>query len=1125
MNLDISRMSFRPRNNRSGVVMQQGRVQLDADWNEWLAINDRRWRSETLDLMGRVRVAPPTPDAFKITVSGGALHIGRGRIYVDGLQAENHGLIPQSFDGVLSEETGTLPVPYFSQPYRPGLTAAPFPAGRHLAYLDVWSRTQTYLEDPDMVEIAVGVDTTARTQTIWQVKILQNIGTGTTCTTPDADIPGWLNIIRPSEGRLTTRNVLIPDPDDPCLLPPGAGYRGLENRTYRVEIHDQAADGTFRFKYSRINGIVASRVVTVDSATVLSVEAVIRDDVLRFKHGDWIEILDDRQELEGQPGLMRRVLDIDPATNRITLETALPAGAFPVDAQNRPNSAWHMRVRQWDQNGEVRDSSGALLADLTDPNSVGVIRLPALGTALRLEPGIDITFSLSDPAGRFKIGDYWLFTARTANAAIEELTNAPPHGIHHHYARLAIIESSGTAIIGTPTDCRPVDEEDECCCTIVVKPGENIQAAIDALPLTGGCICFKSGLHTFDDMLTLERGNIALIAEGPETILRRTRPGIVLTIGNPAGAAIERIRVHGLDFEGSASTTTNMREPLIIAAGAQDVRFEDVRFSGTLSPNSIPPYGLVMMNCSTVSVEKSTFSHVMLGLYMGEGCRTIDVLDNDFILSSKEFPIEALGGIFAEETTGRIRIEHNLITGGLSGIALNSIAFGKGSSRMGGSRIVGNQIGLAEAVAATAAGASADDLVGIDCGEDGCFIAENHVMYQHDRNVGIRGAGSHLTIADNICQCRVKELSSDLAIGIQIGIPDDTSDLFSANVTVRGNKLQGSQNGILCFQARDLHITHNHLDAGEERLGFGIAVTKSDGVTISDNIVRKAIVGAGASEGRGCTIDQNRLEECLMGVVLINEWAPSIRNNQINAPAFFGIGLLNGFLRCDITGNRIYNAGYAIDTAIGIGIYNLLGELVVERNEILNTGLAVDFKQRAAQALGLFGALVLESRISGNLISYAVTDLTLLDPAREDRAISMGGMLEYNVPFGAMDLSIGYGLHILGNKLMGPGKTALVEIFGFVIADAAAIRFERVTFNDNDCWHFCPPEMGDRKTAATISLSCRRAIVMGNHIKATTKGFPSVNYNTSSGTFIGNITTGGAINFVDFPNPQGSFNR
>jgi hypothetical protein len=67
--------------------------------------------------------------------------------------------------------------------------------------------------------------------------------------------------------------------------------------------------------------------------------------------------------------------------------------------------------------------------------------------------------------------------------------------------------------------------------------------------------------------------------------------------------------------------------------------------------------------------------------------------------------------------------------------------------------------------------------------------------------------------------------------------------------------------------------------------------------------------------------------------------------------------------------------------------------------------------------------------------------------------------------------------------------------------------------------------MGDRKTAATISLSCRRAIVMGNHIKATTKGFPSVNYNTSSGTFIGNITTGGAINFVDFPNPQGSFNR
>ena len=36
MSFDNSRYTFNPRNDYSGVVMQQGRVQLDSDWNEWL---------------------------------------------------------------------------------------------------------------------------------------------------------------------------------------------------------------------------------------------------------------------------------------------------------------------------------------------------------------------------------------------------------------------------------------------------------------------------------------------------------------------------------------------------------------------------------------------------------------------------------------------------------------------------------------------------------------------------------------------------------------------------------------------------------------------------------------------------------------------------------------------------------------------------------------------------------------------------------------------------------------------------------------------------------------------------------------------------------------------------------
>ena len=67
MSFDCSRFPFRPGANFSGVVMQQGRVQLDSDWNEWLAEITRRIQAGTLDTFGRTVVPATTPDAFFVT--------------------------------------------------------------------------------------------------------------------------------------------------------------------------------------------------------------------------------------------------------------------------------------------------------------------------------------------------------------------------------------------------------------------------------------------------------------------------------------------------------------------------------------------------------------------------------------------------------------------------------------------------------------------------------------------------------------------------------------------------------------------------------------------------------------------------------------------------------------------------------------------------------------------------------------------------------------------------------------------------------------------------------------------------------------------------------------------------
>ena len=95
MSFDKSRFTFDPWNDYCGVVMQQGRVQLDSDWNEWLAELSRRIQAGTLDTLGRAVYPATTPFAFHIQASnsGGtnSISIGPGRMYVDGLLAENHG--------------------------------------------------------------------------------------------------------------------------------------------------------------------------------------------------------------------------------------------------------------------------------------------------------------------------------------------------------------------------------------------------------------------------------------------------------------------------------------------------------------------------------------------------------------------------------------------------------------------------------------------------------------------------------------------------------------------------------------------------------------------------------------------------------------------------------------------------------------------------------------------------------------------------------------------------------------------------------------------------------------------------------------------------------------------------
>src|SRR4029077_14562896 len=116
MSGDYSRFGFVPSQDYSAVLLQQGRALTDRDWNDGVTATNRSLQARTLDTSAPVVVAATTPDAFKITIGGpGGLLIGRGRMYVDGVPAENHGAGQQQWGGVLGEllgpESGSLQPP------------------------------------------------------------------------------------------------------------------------------------------------------------------------------------------------------------------------------------------------------------------------------------------------------------------------------------------------------------------------------------------------------------------------------------------------------------------------------------------------------------------------------------------------------------------------------------------------------------------------------------------------------------------------------------------------------------------------------------------------------------------------------------------------------------------------------------------------------------------------------------------------------------------------------------------------------------------------------------------------------------------------------------------------------
>jgi Family of unknown function (DUF6519) len=433
---DFSRWTFDRHAAYRSVLLQQGRVLLDADWNEQTQITAHHDEIRMLDVVGRAG-GPVGHAAFGITDAAGHppkatawadLRITPGRFYVDGVLAE-----------VEADAAGAGP-PLAVQPYLPGAALPglpePAPNGRYAVVLEIREDHVTADEAPKLRESALGgPDTTTRARTIWQLT-LRKVEDDESCA--GAQAAPWLRDEPPT---MTASLADVPADTDPCRITTSAGYRRLENQLYRVQIHD-VDDGNARYLWSRENGSVVAGLTGIGSSATMDSELSLdregRDEELSIGPADIVEVTSAGRRLHGLPGFLARC--------------GAPQGqTVPVEwLDDAPDDLASLGrapiVRRWEDEPRRAD-----------------------GTQEALEDGIQVLFG----AGDFRVGDYWLIPARTVRLVYGQTALAgtiewptggggaplpqPPVGALRHRTVVALLDR---ATVGSDTrwtlraDCR-----------------------------------------------------------------------------------------------------------------------------------------------------------------------------------------------------------------------------------------------------------------------------------------------------------------------------------------------------------------------------------------------------------------------------------------------------------------------------------------------------------------------------------------------------------------------------------------------------------------------------------------------------------------------------------------------
>ncbi len=694
---DFSRWKFDDRSNAHGVLHQQGRVLLDADWNTQTRLLTR-WQDEAVRAtIGAdvAAVAAEWRDSFKVTqatvTSPGTIELtlNPGQLWADGWLAYLQGDAPDPSAAVERQAV------FLGEPFQ-SLPADPAAAGtRDAVVLELNREALNGFQVPEqLIEAALGgPDTTERLQAAFALR-LYRLGEDDTCDTVADALEDDLS----GRGKLTVslQDTVITPGD--CPVVHGGGYTGFEHNLYRIEIAEVGTASAPMFKWSQFNGGLVGR-GTFDATTRKLKVTANRQAILRSGLQDfYLEVLE--PEPDRPPGgpndpelsaaLAERWKLVYGA--RVSLanddEIDLPAPGNPNELFGSIPGPSNRRFffRLWNDVQLISDFPAAAENQLRD--------------------GIQLEF---DASGDYLPYDFWTFEVRAGGVENEQtlIDAKPPEGVRRVRVPLAILNWTGgaspiTAATGEIEDCRRIFQpltRLSTCCTLRVGDGvhshgdyDTITEALANLPATGGRICVLPGEY-HENLLIDNSTGVSIIGCGNRSrvISRAPAPGTTATEAPPVFHVrdSQEIRIESLAITAHSTGIGVLVEET------------DPRL---LDPDATPPLPVYDVRLAGLEVEAATRSGIEV-----RGGTAIEIVDNlvemddvagqwpavaveaeDVLIEHNILRVEpnassdgvnlgpsvhlGVGGLWLRGDSRRIRVIDNLIEGGIgNGITLGHV--------------------------------------------------------------------------------------------------------------------------------------------------------------------------------------------------------------------------------------------------------------------------------------------------------------------------------------------------------------------------------------------------------------------------------------------------------------------